>query len=112
MKTQLERLLPWVEVERDEESVQVIVTPLGVATRECLYVTHEHDQHPDDPREVVVISRINRYDPRLSPAVVAMLIADGGEKGSDIAIPEIAVWLPGFCGHYDRCGVAVTLCIN
>lgn len=112
MKTQLELLLPWVEVERCEENVQCAVTPNGVVTRERLYVTREHDQRPDDETEIVAVTRYNRYDKRLPQSTVAMIIADSGEKGSDIAIPEIAVWLPGFCGHYEQCGVSILVCIN
>lgn len=106
MKTQLDKLAPWVSVDDPEEGISGMLTPAGFVTREDLYETVEYE-HTE--RRTVTVSRIDLWVGHMDPLIPISAINQGVSYGA--VCPMLVVAVPGMCGHY-RCGSIVTVSMN
>jgi hypothetical protein len=109
MKSQIEKLKDWVEVPADEDSdfVEGTVVENGFMTRQALFSTTEWDA-PEDSRVIVAACLYTHYV-GMTPEMALTTIAN--EVGTSLAVPSLALAVPGMCGHY-QCGGAVIICLN
>lgn len=103
MKSQLQKLNPWIEVENDDDDqVYGRETRAGFVTRQPLVVTTEFN---DDSSLVIPVCRYDLYL-GMSPELALRELNRTG-----MAIPIVVITVPGMCGHY-HCGGDVTVGLN